>query len=324
VQGHRDYVVNVLLNGLTGAVEDKSYPEVMIPMGVNSDEWIAAAASYVRNSFGNAAGFVTPDDVKRVRAETRSRKAPWTVAELEAALPRIMDTNPATWKTTASHNAAAASRALTLAGWTSGGPQQPGMWFQIELPAAARIAEIQFDSAVAARAGGAGSGAAPVQGAVSGAGAGAEGATRPAAAGSTGAPPGPGAAGRGNGSPAPRGAAPPQGAPASNASMPVATPAGSPRGQGAPAPGRPGGPAPLGAPVPVAPVPGFPRGYRVQTSMDGAKWNAPVAQGAGKGARTVIAFAPVEAKFLRITQTDAVAGAPAWSIMNLRLFEAGR
>ena len=57
--------------------------------------------------------------------------------------------------------------------------------------------------------------------------------------------------------------------------------------------------------------------------MDGAKWNS-AAEGAGKGSRTVIAIAPVEAKFVRITETDAVAGAPAWSILNLRLFEVGR
>ncbi len=323
VQGHRDYVVKVLLNGLTGPVGNKSYPEMMVPMGVNTDEWIAAAASYVRNSFGNTSGFVTPYDVRRVRAETRSRKAPWTVAELEPALPRIMDTNPATWKATASQNAAAAPRGLTLAGWTSGGPQQPGMWFQIELPAPARIAEIQFDSAVTGRAGGAGPAAAPTPGAVSGAGAAAQGATQPAATGSSGASRGEGAAGRGNGAPAPRGGATPSGAPAPDATMPAATPAGSPRGQGAPAPGRPGGAAPLGAPGPGAPLLGFPRGYQVQTSMDGAKWSL-AAEGAGKGARTVIAIAPVNAKFVRITQTDAVAGAPAWSILNLRLFEVAR
>jgi hypothetical protein len=298
----------------------------MLPMGVNSDEWIAAAASYVRNSFGNTAGFVTADDVKRVRAETRSRKTPWTVAELEPSLPRIMDTNPATWRATASHNGASASRALTLAGWTSGGPQQPGMWFQLELPAAARIAEIQFDSAVVGRAGGVASvaGAAPTQGAVSGAGANGEGATTPVPAGSAGAGPAVGAAGRAEGSPPPSGAAPPEGAPAPTTRLPVATPAGSPRGQGAPAPLRAGGPAPLGAPAPGAPLVGFPRGYNVQTSMDGAKWTAPVAHGAGKGARTVIAFLPVQAKFVRITETDAVAGAPAWSILNLRVFEISR
>ena len=43
----------------------------MIPMGINDDEWIAAVASYVRRSFGNTGGFVTPADVARVRAGNR-------------------------------------------------------------------------------------------------------------------------------------------------------------------------------------------------------------------------------------------------------------
>ncbi len=41
VQGHRDYVINVLLNGLTGPVDGRTYTEVMVPMASNSDEWIA-------------------------------------------------------------------------------------------------------------------------------------------------------------------------------------------------------------------------------------------------------------------------------------------
>jgi hypothetical protein len=59
--------------------------------------------------------------------------------------------------------------------------------------------------------------------------------------------------------------------------------------------------------------------------MDGVKWSTPpVAEGKGAGARTVIAFKAVQAKSVRITQIDAVAGAPAWSILNLRLYEAGK
>ena len=61
----------------------------MIPMGTNTDEWVAAVASYVRNSFGNAGGFVTPADVARVRAATAARKTPWTIAELTASLPTV-------------------------------------------------------------------------------------------------------------------------------------------------------------------------------------------------------------------------------------------
>jgi hypothetical protein len=57
--------------------------------------------------------------------------------------------------------------------------------------------------------------------------------------------------------------------------------------------------------------------------LDGVKWSTPpVAEGKGRGARTVISFKPVQAKSVRITQVDTVAGAPAWSILNLRLYEA--
>ena len=53
----------------------------------------------------------------------------------------------------------------------------------------------------------------------------------------------------------------------------------------------------------------YPRGYKVEVSMDGQSWTT-VAEGPGPAARpagqtTVIAFAPVRAKFVSITQTAA-------------------
>ena len=71
VNGHRDYVIKAVLHGLTGPVDGKTYTDVMIPMGDNDDEWVAAVSSYVRRSFGNTGGFVTPADVARVRAGNR-------------------------------------------------------------------------------------------------------------------------------------------------------------------------------------------------------------------------------------------------------------
>jgi hypothetical protein len=50
-----------------------------------------------------------------------------------------------TWKVSASHNAARAASALTFQGWSTQAPQQAGMWLQIELPAAAHVAEVQFN-----------------------------------------------------------------------------------------------------------------------------------------------------------------------------------
>ncbi len=229
VLGHRDYVIKVLLGGLTGPVNGRTYTEVMAPLGSTStDEWVAGVASFVRNSFGNSAAMVTPADVARVRAEVKARKTPWTVPEVDASLPRLLDS--ARWTITASHGADTAAGAATLRGWSSGVPQAPGMWLTVALPQPASVTELQFDSVAALQSGRGGSGAATT-------------------------------------------------------------------------------------------VVGYPRGYSVQVSMDGTKWSKPVAIGKGSGPHTTITFAPTSAKFVRITQTDATAGAPVWSVQNLRMYE---
>ena len=112
--------------------------------------------------------------------------------------------------------------------------------------------------------------------------------------------------------------------PAAGAAAPVAGPP-APAGS-APVPGAPGqagfgfGPGAGGPP----PVPGSPHGYRVQVSMDGTKWGQPIVEGKGSGTRTLISFKPVQAKFIRITQTDTVENAPNWSISGLRIYEAAK
>jgi mono/diheme cytochrome c family protein len=318
ITGHRDYVIHVLLHGLTGTIDGKIYPGAMLPVADKSDEWIASIASYIRNSFGNSSGVVTRADVARVREATKDRKDPWTVEELHTRLlPHVMDVTPG-WRVSASTNASGAARALSAAGWTSGTPQRPGMWFQLELPAATTLTQLQFGSVPT---GGRGIGAAPVEGATSGSGANGEGATSPARP-ATRAPNGEGA--RGRGAARPPGGVNASGASEPSAEFPATTRAGGPRGIGAREPTVPSGITPAGAPAGTPPPIGYPRGYRVQISLDGNRWSEPIAQGAGRGPLTDIAFPPVEARFVRITQTDAVAGAPPWSIVNLKLWEMGK
>lgn len=143
VQGHRDYIVKVLLKGMTGPIDGKAYPGPMVPLD-NTNEWIAGIASFVRTSFGNSGDLVTPADVARVRAEIAERKTPWTVAELDASLPRPVDARQL--KLSASHASDTSAGATSLRGWSSGMPQKPGMWFRIELPQAVNVAELQFES----------------------------------------------------------------------------------------------------------------------------------------------------------------------------------
>ena len=171
INGHRDHVIKVLLHGLTGPVDNKAYTEVMIPMGSNTDQWIADVASYVRANFGNNSAPVTSADVARVRAATTTRRTSWTLAELGATVPREMQP-AAEWKVTASHNAAVAPRAFGLTvtapagpgqggqGWNSGAPQAPGMYLQVELPAVTQVAEVQIETPApqAGRGGGFGGG----------------------------------------------------------------------------------------------------------------------------------------------------------------------
>jgi mono/diheme cytochrome c family protein len=269
VQGHRDYVIKTLLHGMTGPLAGQTYTQVMLPMGAQNDQWIANIASFIRNSFGNSASFVGPADVARVRAATANRKAMWTFDELDATLPRLLPADPS-WKTTASHNSDRAAGGLTLAAWTTGTPQEPGMWFQVELPQAAMLTEIQFDSGPpGGRGGGRGAGGRGTPG------------------------------GRAGG----RGGAPPAGATPPAAAQPAASPAG----------GRS-----------MAPVFGsYPLSYTVQVSMDGKTWSAPVAQGEGSPATSIATFRPVQAKFVKVTQTGKGEAAPPWSVLNFRVYTAG-
>jgi mono/diheme cytochrome c family protein len=57
-------------------------PALMFPAVVNDDAKLADVLNYVRNTWGNKADAITPEQVKKVRAEFADRPAPWTEAEL--------------------------------------------------------------------------------------------------------------------------------------------------------------------------------------------------------------------------------------------------
>lgn len=62
-------MANIIVNGLQGeiVVLGKPYNGVMPAQAQLSDYEVASVATFVRNSFGNSDGIVTPDDVKAVR-----------------------------------------------------------------------------------------------------------------------------------------------------------------------------------------------------------------------------------------------------------------
>ena len=216
VTGHRNGSIYVMLHGLTGDIDGKKYEGQMVSMATNDDKWIASTLSYIRNSFGNRAGFITPAEVASVRAATKDRTQSWTIAELRAALPQALSNRKA-WKLTASHKPADCAAAIdgdAGSRYTTGASQAPGMWLQIELPQETAVAGVVLDS--------------------------------------------------------------------------------------------------------IKSPNDYPRGYKVEVSADGQAWSKPVAIGKGTPGNTDIAFDPVKAKHIRITQTGSVNGL-FWSIHELQV-----
>ena len=162
VQGHPDYVVKVLLHGLQGPIENQSYPGgIMVGMGENSDEWVAAVASFIRTQLSNEGTFVTREQVEAIRAATEDQNQAYNYENLSREVPVALSPNPDTWSVSASHSgnhrvggSDEAFGALTFEGWTTGVPQEPGMWFQIAFPKPVTLTEIRFDSPSIRRGGG--------------------------------------------------------------------------------------------------------------------------------------------------------------------------
>ena len=126
VLGHPDYVIKALLHGLTGPLNGATYPEVMVPMGQNTDDWIAVdrllRAQRVRQP--------RLDHLRRRRGArarrdaSATRRAPGRSPSSKRRC-RAAGRDPG-WKLTASHNAATAPNALSIQPWTSGDAQKPG------------------------------------------------------------------------------------------------------------------------------------------------------------------------------------------------------
>ena len=69
---------------MTGPLAGQTYTQVMLPMGAQTDQWIADVASYIRNEFGNTAAFIarligcvrsTASNCTRPKSRAPSRQA---------------------------------------------------------------------------------------------------------------------------------------------------------------------------------------------------------------------------------------------------------
>lgn len=77
--------IEIMLHGLKGPIDGKEYKDMMPSMAGQSDEWIAAVLSYVRNSgdLGNNASVITPEEVKKIRSYVKIKPGGATLQQLE-------------------------------------------------------------------------------------------------------------------------------------------------------------------------------------------------------------------------------------------------
>ncbi|PRY09687.1 putative membrane-bound dehydrogenase-like protein [Pontibacter ummariensis] len=85
VRGDKILLTQLMLNGLQGPVDGKTYPNTMPAMGHQDDKWLASVMSYIRNSseLGNKASVITPEEVKEIRANTPKIPEGMTLQMLE-------------------------------------------------------------------------------------------------------------------------------------------------------------------------------------------------------------------------------------------------
>ncbi|CCG98267.1 membrane-bound dehydrogenase domain protein [Fibrella aestuarina BUZ 2] len=159
LQGHPEYAVRVVLHGLEGPIEGKTYAGgMMASMKEQSDEWMADVLSYIRNGLSNDAPLVSAQQVAAIRAKTIDQKGSYQFASLTKLTP--FELQPQTLKATASHTSStriggnvSPASAFTYEGWSTGGRQEKGMWYQIELPQDVRVAELHFTASPVRRPG---------------------------------------------------------------------------------------------------------------------------------------------------------------------------
>lgn len=89
VLGSPNRMIRIPQNGLAGPIPLKGaiwnqQPSMAAMGNALSDDDLAAVLSYIRNSWGNHASIVTPEQVKAVRAQIGNRSQPWTAEQLNA------------------------------------------------------------------------------------------------------------------------------------------------------------------------------------------------------------------------------------------------
>ncbi len=154
VRGNISLLTNIVLKGMDGKIDGKSYAGGMMPsVASNGDEYLASVLTYIRNEFGNKGSMVTSDDVATIKKNSPVREMLWTQESLQQAFNQKI-TNKDNWQVSAnfevSHN-----RPLTYLIDGKSGNKAPffssadtrmaGDTITVELAEAVLLSEIEID-----------------------------------------------------------------------------------------------------------------------------------------------------------------------------------
>jgi len=148
VLGRKDIPIKIMLKGMVGELDGKTFPGPMLPLETFDDRWIASVLTYIRSSWGNKAELVTPEEVAAVRASIRDRKEMWQSSEILSMAP-IPTKEMQKWTFTASQNQAGFAAAIDGnpgSRWDSGAEQRPGMWFAFDMGSERQLSAITLHS----------------------------------------------------------------------------------------------------------------------------------------------------------------------------------
>ena len=145
--GKMDIPIKIVLKGMMGKLDGKTYPGPMLPLESYDDKWIASVLTYVRTQWGNRAPSISPEDVAAVRATILDKKTMWQADEIMKITP-IPSKQMQSWVLSASHNQQKSRQAIDgnpSSRWDTGITQRPGMWFAFDMGEAKEITSIVLD-----------------------------------------------------------------------------------------------------------------------------------------------------------------------------------
>ncbi|MFP6905493.1 MAG: discoidin domain-containing protein [Verrucomicrobiota bacterium] len=140
--------IKIVLKGMTGELDGKTYPGPMLPLESFDDEFLASVLTYARGSFGNKGDAVSAGDIAMVRKSIADRKLMWQSDEILAEMP-VPRQAMQSWIFTSSHNGNGAKAAVDAdisSRWDTAMTQRPGMWFSFDMKKPLKLDTVILDS----------------------------------------------------------------------------------------------------------------------------------------------------------------------------------